>query len=87
MRIWAREWKDNHMLRDTVVEDYSDDTRTHKIFAALNKVCEEFDLSHPVWLDSNIRDFKRHAKCRFTQDSFVGETLEFDYLEFMIIEE
>ena len=50
MIIWAREWKNNHMLRDCTVEDYSEDTRTHKIFHALDEVCSTFDLSHPETL-------------------------------------
>ncbi|MCR5254962.1 MAG: hypothetical protein K6D96_03450 [Acetatifactor sp.] len=86
MRIWAKIWKENHMLRDTVVEDHEADTRTHKIFNALEKVCMEFDLSKPIWLDKNISDFKRNAKTRFSSDNFI-DSIDFDYLEFMIIEE
>ncbi|MDD6202894.1 MAG: hypothetical protein PUB13_08155 [Lachnospiraceae bacterium] len=86
MRIWAKEIKDNHLLRDTVIENHADDTRTHKIFAALDDVCREFDLSKPIWLDATIDEFKRHAKARFTQDNFM-EDIPFDYLEFQIIEE
>ncbi len=86
MRIWAKEFKDNHMLKDMVVEDYTDDTRTHKVFNALEKVCLEFDLSKPIWLESNIKDFKRHSKTRFTPDSFI-DGVPFDYLEFHVIEE
>ncbi len=85
-RLWARIWKDNHMLKDTVVADNSDDTRTHKIFRALDEVCNEFDLGKPIWLDKTIADFKRHSKTRFTQDNFIEE-IEFDYLEIQIIEE
>ena len=86
MRIWAKEIKDNHLLRDTVIENHADDTRTHKIFAALDDVCREFDLSKPIWLDATIDEFKRHANARFTQDNFM-EDIPFDYLEFQIIEE
>ncbi|MBQ1291881.1 MAG: hypothetical protein IIY28_11115 [Lachnospiraceae bacterium] len=86
MRIWFREWKQNHMLRDTVIEDNSDDTRTHKVFHAVTAACREFDLAEPIWLDSVIRDFKRHARARFTRDCFVEE-LDFDYLEIWVIEE
>ncbi len=86
MRIWAKIFRDNHMLRDTVVEDGHEDTRTHKIFRALEEICRQFDLAQPVWLDKNIAEFKRHAKTRFYQDSFM-ETVEFDYLEFHVIEE
>ena len=39
-----------------------------------------------IWLESNIREFKRHAKTRFRQDSFVDE-VDFDFLEFQVIEE
>ena len=85
-RLWAKIFKDNHMLQDTVIEDASADTRTHKVFQALDKVCYQFDLSKPIWLDSTVNDFRRHSKTRFTQDNFV-ETIEFDYLEIHVIEE
>ena len=70
-RLWGKEFKDNHMLRDTVICDETDDTRTHKIFNALDSICYEFDLSKPIWLDHNIDEFKRHDKTRFYQDNFV----------------
>ncbi|MBD5525434.1 MAG: hypothetical protein HDR04_13650 [Lachnospiraceae bacterium] len=85
-RLWAKEFKDNHMLRDTVIEDASSETRTHKVFHALDEVCYRFDLGKPIWLDANVQDFKRHDKTRFTQDSFI-ESIDFDYLEIHVIEE
>ena len=85
-RLWGKEFKDNRMLRDTVICDETDDTRTHKIFNSLDAICYEFDLSKPSWLDSTISDFKRHAKARFYQDNFV-DSIDFDYLEIQIIEE
>lgn len=54
-RLWGKEFKDNHMLRDTVICDDSDDTRTHKIFHALEEIC--YDLSQqPIWLESTRDD-------------------------------
>ena len=85
-RLWVREWKDNHLIKDTVIEDSSDDTRTHKVFRALETACVEFDLAVPVWLDATVRDFQRHARARFTRDAFVEE-IDFDYLEIYVIEE
>lgn len=85
-RLWAKIFKDNRMLRDTCIENRDNDTRTHKIFHALDDVCYEFDLGKPIWLDKTIAEFKRHNKARFTQDNFI-ETIEFDYLEIQIIEE
>ncbi|MDE7477880.1 MAG: hypothetical protein K2M91_08010 [Lachnospiraceae bacterium] len=86
-RLWARTFKDNHMIQDTVIcDDRSDETRTHKVFDALEAVCLQFDLGKPIWLDSNIADFKKHDKTRFTSDSFIEE-IDFDYLEIHVIEE
>ena len=86
MRIWFKVWKNNHLLKDTVIENNEKDTRTHKIFAALEKACYEFDLGKPLWLDATITEFKRHDKARFYQDNFVEE-ISFDYLEIHVIEE
>ena len=86
MRIWFKIWKNNHLIKDTVIADDSGDTRTHKIFGALDQVCYEFDLSKPIWLDGTIAEFKRHGKARFYQDNFV-ETIDFDFLEIHVIEE
>ena len=87
MRIWAKIFSDNHLLRDLViVQEDRQTTRTKKIFQALEEACMAFDLSIPIWLDANIAEFKRHAKTRFRQDSFV-DSIEFDFLELQIIEE
>ena len=86
MRVWGKIWKDGHMLRDTVAEDWSDDTRTHKIFRLLEAVSMEFDLEKPIWLDANISEFRKTSKTRFGQDSFI-EQIPFDCLEFQVIEE
>lgn len=86
-RMWGKVFLDNHLLKDFVVENPSlDMTRTKKVFAALETIAHEFDLAVPIWLPSNISDFKRHSKTRFTQDSFI-EAIDFDYLEIQIIEE
>ncbi len=85
-RLWAKEFKDNRMLKDTVICDETDDTRTHKVFHALEKICYEFDLSSPIWLDTAVSEFQRHSKARFYQDSFI-DSISFDYLEIQVIEE
>lgn len=85
-RIWGKLWKENHLLKDTVICDDSFASRTEKVFHALDEICMEFDLCKPIWLESNIRDFQRHAKTRFLQDSFIEE-ISFDYLEIQVIEE
>ena len=86
MRIWGKIIKDNRLIRDTVVEDGRDETRTHKVTDALREICARFDIGNPIWLDSNINEFKRHAKVKFRSDSFI-EAVDFDYLEMHVIEE
>jgi len=86
MRIWVKLIQDNRLQKDTVIEDYTENTRTHKVFHALEEACVQLDLARPLWLDSNIKDFQYHSKTRFTKDSFVEE-IEFDYMEFQVIEE
>ena len=85
-RLWGKLWKDSRMIRVTVIEDSREDTRTHKIFRALDDICHEFDLGKPIWLDMNVSEFKRHSKARFYQDSFIEE-IDFDYLEIQVLEE
>ena len=86
MRIWAKLISDNRILRDIVIENLDDDTRTHKVFDAVDRTCYEFDLSKPIWLDATAEDFKRHAKCRFYADNFI-DSIDFDYLELQVLEE
>ncbi len=85
-RLWLKIWKDNRLVEDTVVENDERDTRTHKVLSGLEEGCRRLDLAVPIWLDSSIRDFKRHAACRFTKDAFIEE-IDFDYLEIRVIEE
>ncbi len=86
-RIWAKEWKDTHLIKDTVIcNDDESMSRTAKVFDAVDKICIEFDLSKPIWLDNNISEFKRMDKTRFGKDNFIDD-IEFDYLEIHVIEE
>ncbi len=86
-RMWGKLWKDNHLLKDYVAvnSDYSM-SRTAMVFQAVEEICQEFDLSQPIWLDSNIKEFQRVARTRFRSDSFI-EAIDFDYLEIHVIEE
>lgn len=85
-RLCGKIIKDNHLIKDMTVSNDTEDTRTHKIFQALEAICYAWDLSRPIWLDSTIAEFKRHSKARFYQDNFI-ESIDFDYLEIQILEE
>ena len=76
-QMWGKLVENNHILQDLTVCIDDEDTRTHK---------DAWNLAKPIWLDTNISEFKRRSKTRFTQDNFI-ESLEFDYLEIQITEE
>ncbi len=86
MRVWVKLMKNTHMIKETTIVRDEEDTRTHKVLHALEDACHTLDLSTPIWLEKNIKQFQRAAKTRFSQDNFI-ETIEFDYLELQILEE
>ena len=73
MRIWFKAFDDSNHLVNDIVE-------------AVTAACHKFDLSEPIWLESNIKEFKAHAKTRFYKDNFVDE-IDFLFLEIHVIEE
>lgn len=85
-RLWVKIIKENRLVKDIVISDSSDKTRTYKIFDGLEQACVEFDLEKPIWLDSTISHFKRLSKARFNRDNFI-EPIDFDYMEIQILEE
>jgi len=85
-RLWGKLVKDSRIVKSMTVERPEEDTRTHKIFAAVEQLCREWDLMNPIWLDSNISDFKKRAATRFYGESFIEQT-DFDYMEIQVLEE
>lgn len=85
-RLWAKVFRENRLIKDTVICNDTIDTRTHKVFHAIDEICYQFDLGKPIWLDKTTIEFKRHAKTRFYADNFI-ESIDFDYLEIEVIEE
>ena len=87
-RLWCRMIDGSrHTVGESVYEDGDPRiNRTKKIFAVISEACRTFDLSEPIWLDSNIRDFQRTSHVRFSQDNFVEE-IPFQYLDVQVIEE
>ena len=70
-RMWVKEWKDNHMIRDITICDAADPSeknRTKKVFDTLEEACYELDVAKPIWSNGLIRHaFQRTAllrKCR-----------------------
>lgn len=86
-RVWGKLYKSNRLIKDVTIEIADTSlSRTAKVYKALDDMCYQFDLQVPLWLDSNKREFIRHDKTRFHQDNFI-ESIDFDFLEFHVIEE
>ena len=75
------------MVKNMTIEN-SDSSlnRTKKIFNSIDEICYAYDLSKPIWLDKNIREFKKNSRTRFTKDNFVDE-IEFYSMDIEVIEE
>ena len=86
-RFWAKIIVSGKIVKNMTIENPDSSlNRTKKIFSALDEVCYAYDLSKPLWLDKNIREFKKNSRTRFTKDNFVDE-IEFDSLDIEVIEE
>ena len=84
--MWIKQFQNTRLIKNTVIEDSTADTRTHKVFNAIESACYQFDLSIPIWLDKNVSEFKRFSKTRFYQDNFIEE-IEFDFIEIHMLDE
>lgn len=86
-RLWGKIFKENRLINDIVISVADKElSRTKKIYKAIDDVSYEYDLPKPIWLKSNIEEFKRFDKTRFYQDNYIEE-INFDYLEIHVIEE
>lgn len=86
-RLWCRLTDEKgNTIKDTVCADTSESNRTKKVLNSLEAACMELDTASPIWLDSNISEFKTYSKTRFRQDSFV-ESVDFYALEIQVIDE
>lgn len=86
-RLWGKIFTNNRLIKDITIENPDMSlNRTKKVFDAVDKICYEYDLEHPIWLESNIDEFKHFDKTRFFQDNFIGK-VDFDFLEIHVIEE
>jgi len=86
-RLWAKIMVSGKMVKNMTIENFDSSlNRTKKIFNSIDEICYAYDLSKPIWLDKNIREFKKNSRTRFTKDNFVDE-IEFDSMDIEVIEE
>ncbi len=86
-RLWGKVYKDDSIIKDTVVgmddQNLSTDTLT---YSCMDKLCDIFDIQHPMWLKDNHKEYPVYRRTVFKQDHFIEE-IDFDHLEIEIIED
>ena len=86
-KLWIKTFKNGKILKDMVVDNAPYElNRTRKIYFAIDEACRSYDLSKPLWLEKNIKEFKKSSKTRFTADNFI-DGIDFDFLEVEVLEE
>lgn len=52
---------------------------------ALEEACRKLDISHPIWLDKNEREWEEFGQTRFLPDAFL-DSVDFDRMEIEYID-
>lgn len=78
--LWVRTIRRHRMDKQLVIPcDRIDPTD------ALAEACHQLDISVPLWLDKNSRDWDEFAQTRFLPDAFM-DSVDFDRLEIEFID-
>ena len=78
--LWIRTIKHNHIDRQTT--EPCGRTDPHE---ALETACRRLDLSKPMWLEKNQREWDSFGQTRFMPDAFL-ESVDFDRMEIEYID-
>ena len=73
--LWVRIIKGHRIIKQATAPCFRDDP-----LEALQTALKELDLSRPLWLAKNQREWEEFGQTRFTQEHFM-ETISFDQLE------
>ncbi len=78
--LWVRTIR-HHRLDKQIVEPCRRDDPSD----ALSEACRKLDISRPLWLDKNQREWDDFGQTRFLPDAFM-ESVNFDRLEIEFID-
>lgn len=83
-RLWGKLIKNNKIIDDIVINIDKIMSKEEMVNDAIDEICMHFDLSKPMWLNDNYKDFNSFGKTSFKESHFIDE-INFDYLEIEII--
>jgi len=78
--LWVRTIRHHRMDKQLTEPCLRDDPQD-----ALAEACHKLDISRPLWLDKNQREWEEFGQTRFFPDDFV-DTVDFDRLEIEFID-
>ena len=79
--LWVRTIRHHRIERQVVEPCIRSDPRD-----ALLEACRKLDVSRPIWLDKNSREWQEFGQTRFLPDAFM-ETVDFDRMEIEYIDQ
>lgn len=78
--LWVRTIRHHRMDKQVVIPCGRDDPQD-----ALDEACHQLDLSKPLWLDKNQREWDNFGQTRFMPDAFLEhvnfERMEIEYID------
>ena len=85
MKFFGRMMKQRFVIHETVTEDF--DTQkplVDRLEKCLRAVCKDFDISVPIWLDRNTKEFACFRRTTFTPEQFIDQ-VKFDKLQIEVV--
>ena len=84
MRLIGRLIKSTVIVQESDVELFDENISfTDLLSKCLVENCRRLDITVPVWMDKNTKEFARYRKTFFTQEQFL-ETVYFDKFEIQL---
>ena len=85
MKFFGRVMKERFVMVETMTEDFeTGKPLVDRLENCLRKICKEFDLSVPIWLDRNTSEFACFKRTTFTPEQFIDQ-VRFDRLEIEVV--
>ena len=78
--LWVRTIRHHRMDKQVTESCLRDDPQD-----ALAEACQKLDISRPLWLDKNQREWEEFGQTRFLPDDFI-DSVNFDRLEIEFID-
>lgn len=88
IKLWGKIMINNRIEDQNVAicTDDEVDEYQEQLKKCIVKLCYNFDIEKPYWLQKNLKEYNKIKKTSFTQDNFIEE-INFDRLEIEVLEE